>query len=90
MRSLIGAFAAGNPVRFHDPSGAGYRFLVDRVLEIDPLNPQIAARLLRQLASWRRYDSQRQGLMREAIERVLASEGLSRDSYEVAARSQAG
>ncbi len=89
VRSLIGAFTAGNPVRFHDPSGTGYRFLVERVLELDPINPQIAARLLRQLAPWRRYDAHCQALMRQALEQVLAREGLSRDSYEVVARSLA-
>ena len=87
VRSLIGAFCSGNPIRFHDPSGAGYRFLADRVLEIDPANPQIAARLLRQMARWRRYDEQRQDLMRAELERVLAREDLSKDSYEVASRS---
>ena len=87
VRSLIGAFCSGNPVRFHDRTGAGYCFLADRVLEIDPVNPQIAARLLRQMARWRRHDAARQWLMRAELERVLAREDLSKDSYEVASRS---
>jgi len=87
--SLIGAFSGSNPVRFHDPSGRGYRFLADRVLELDPLNAQIAARLLRRLAPWRRYDSHRQDLMRAELERVLSRQALSKDSYEVASRSLA-
>jgi aminopeptidase N len=87
VRSLIGAFATGNPVRFHRADGAGYRFLADRVLELDPLNPQIASRLLRGLIRWRRYDAGRQALMRSELERVLRSESLSRDSYEVASKA---
>jgi aminopeptidase N len=87
VRALIGAFAAGNPVRFHAPDGSGYRFLCDRVLELDPLNPQVAARLLRSLARWRRYDAARQALMQGQLQRVLAAGPLSRDLYEVAARS---
>jgi aminopeptidase N len=87
VRSLIGAFATGNPVRFHDPSGAGYRFLADRVLELDPLNPQVASRLLRGLIRWRRFDAGRQALMRAELERVLGSEALSKDSYEVASKA---
>ncbi len=86
VRALIGAFA-GNVVRFHASDGAGYTFLADRVLELDPLNPQVAARMLRVMARWRRYDPARQALMRHELERVATAPGLSRDSYEVAAKS---
>ena len=84
VRSLIGAFAAGNPLRFHAPDGSGYTFLVDKVLELDGINPQIAARLLRNLARWRRLDPARQALVRRQLERVLTRPGLSRDVHEVA------
>ena len=90
VRSLIGAFATGNPVRFHAADGSGYGFLVDRVLELDPANPQIAARLLRALSRWRRFDSARQALMRGQLERVAGTAGLSKDVYEIAARSLEG
>ncbi len=46
IRALVASFASGNPARFHDPSGAGYRFLADQILLIDGFNPMIAARLL--------------------------------------------
>jgi aminopeptidase N len=87
VRALIGVFAAGNPVRFHAADGSGYRFLVDRVLELDPLNPQVASRMLRIMARWRRYDPQRQALMQGELRRVLAAESVSRDLYEIAAKS---
>ena len=87
VRALIGSFCNQNPARFHAADGSGYRFLVERVLAIDPLNPQIAARLLRAIAHWRRYDPTRQGLMRAELERVVGTEGISRDLYEVAAKS---
>ncbi len=83
VRSLIGAFATGNPVRFHAQDGAGYRFLAERILELDPLNPQIAARLLHPMTRWRRYDPVRQDLMRQQLERIADGEGLSNDLYEV-------
>ncbi len=89
VRSLVGAFCMGNQHRFHSADGAGYGFLADRVLELDPLNPQIAARLLHAMARWRRFDSARQGLMRAALERVLGGENLSKDVYEVASKSLA-
>ena len=55
MRSLVGGFAMGNPARFHDPSGAGYRFLADQILMIDAFNPVAAARMVDPLAGWARY-----------------------------------
>jgi aminopeptidase N len=86
VRSLIGAFAAGNPLRFHAPDGSGYTFLVDRVLELDGINPQIAARLLRNLSRWRRLDPARQALVKAQLERIGQQPEISRDLHEVAAR----
>ena len=87
VRALIGAFCAGNQLRFHDPAGAGYEFLASRILELDALNPQVAARLLAPLGQWRRFDTLRQEMIRNQLERVLAKSGLSRDVYEVASKS---
>jgi aminopeptidase N len=87
VRALIGAFCNQNPARFHAADGSGYSYLVERVLALDPLNPQIAARLLRAIARWRRYDPARQALMKAGLERVAGSSGISRDLYEVAAKS---
>lgn len=88
--SLIRAFSSGNPVHVHEPSGAGYRFLADRVLGLDPINPRIAAHLLCQMARWRLIDPERQGLTRVELERVLAAEDLAKNSYEVASWSLNG
>ena len=89
VRALVGAFAQGNPVRFHAASGEGYAFLADRVLELDPLNPQVAARMLGPMTRWRRFDPARQALLRAQLERVLGRPGLSRDVFEVASKSVA-
>ena len=88
VRSLISVFST-NQVRFHDASGEGYRFLTDKVVELDAINPQIAARLARVLVSWRRYDAQRQHMMKAQLERILAVEKISRDLYEIASKSLA-
>lgn len=87
MRALIGTFAAGNPVCFHAVDGSGYRFLTDQVLGLDPLNPQVASSLMRIMARWRRYDSRRRALMQGQLQRVLDSERVSTDLYEIAAKS---
>jgi len=89
VRSLVGAFCSGNSIRFHDISGEGYRFLADRVLELNALNPQVAARLLRIMTQWQRYDESRQLLMRGQLERILGIEGVSKDVYEIASKSLA-
>ncbi|HLK26624.1 MAG TPA: DUF3458 domain-containing protein, partial [Caulobacteraceae bacterium] len=86
FRSLVQAFASGNPARFHDPSGAGYRFVADQVLAIDPVNPNMAARLVETLCGWRRYGPDLGGRMRAELERVAGAEGLSKNVYEVASR----
>jgi aminopeptidase N len=87
VRALIGAFAQGNPARFHDPSGAGYEFLADHVMAIDPMNPQIAARLVSAFTLWKRYDEKRKALMKEQLERILKTPGLSKDVYEIVSKS---
>ena len=88
VRALIGAFT-GNPAVFHDASGAGYKLLADFVLRLDETNPQIAARLVTALGHWRRFDAARQGLMKAALERILAREHLSPNTYELAAKALA-
>lgn len=87
VRALIGAFCAGNHYRFHDISGAGYTFLTDMVLELNTTNPQIAARLVSPMTSWRKYNTARQELMKGQLERILAADNLSGDVYEMAKKS---
>jgi aminopeptidase N len=87
VRALIGAFSQGNPVRFHDPGGAGYVFLADHVLAIDPMNPQIAARLANPFTSWKRYDEKRKALMKAQLERIVNAPRLSKDVHEVVSKS---
>ncbi len=90
VRSLIGAFCSSNQWQFHAVDGAGYRFLADHVLALDPVNPQIAARLLTPLTLWRRYDRQRRHLMREQLARIAARPDLSPDVAEIVGRSLDG
>jgi aminopeptidase N len=90
VRALIGAFAQGNQVRFHDASGAGYTLLADEVIALDRLNPTTAARLVQPLGAWRRHDPARQALMREQLERILAVPSLSKNTYEMVSKSIAG
>ncbi|MBM9520087.1 aminopeptidase N [Desulforhopalus vacuolatus] len=89
VRSLIGSFASANHVRFHAPDGGGYSFLADRILELNGINPQIAARLCSPLINWRRYEPGRTALMKAELERIASAKKLSRDVYEVVSKSLA-
>ena len=87
VRALVASFASGNQVRFHDPSGSGYRFLADTIIALDPMNTQIAARLVPPLGQWRRFDPARQALMKQELQRVLDTPDLSKGTFEMASRS---
>ena len=88
LRSLVGSFSM-NQWAFHDTSGAGYRFVADMMLAADRINPQTAARMVAPLGRWRRFEPGRAALMRAALERIVATPGLSKDVYEQASKSLA-
>ena len=87
VRALVASFASGNQVRFHDPSGSGYRFLADTIIALDPTNSQVAARLVPPLGQWRRFEPARQALMKQELQRILDAPGLSKGTFEMATRS---
>ncbi|WP_138379630.1 aminopeptidase N [Luteithermobacter gelatinilyticus] len=87
VRALVSAFCAQNPVNFHDRSGRGYEFLADILEQLDPINPQISAGLVRPLTRWKVYDAERQDLMRQTLERILSFKDLSPDVYEIVSKS---
>ena len=89
VRALIGSLAAANPLAFHRADGAGYRFLADQILELDPKNPQLAARLATRLSRWQRYDPGRRQQQKEQLQRLAAAPQLSRDVRELVEKSLA-
>ncbi len=86
-RSLLAPFANANMTAFHRPDGTGYEFFADQVLALDEFNPQIAARLLTLLNNWRMFDAKRSGKAKKALQRIAASDGLSRDLQEIVDRT---
>ena len=88
-RSVIFSFCSGNPGAFHRPDAAGYVFWSDRVIELDALNPQVAARLARGLDRWSKLAEPYRSAAREAIARVAARPDLSKDTHEVVTRALA-
>jgi aminopeptidase N len=87
LRALVSSFANFNPARFHDPSGAGYRFLADQIIAVDRFNPMTAARLVDPLGGWKRLRPELGKLMKAELERIVAIEGLSKNVYELATRA---
>jgi aminopeptidase N len=79
VRALLGSFCAGNLTGFHTADGSGYRLLTDRLAEIDPANPQLAARLAAGLRSWQIFDAKRQAQAKAAMNALFERDGLSPD-----------
>src|SRR5947209_397812 len=88
LRSLAGTFS-GNHGAFHSADGRGYAFLADMIIAADKLNPQVAARMVPAFGRWRRFEPKRAELMREALERIVATPDLSKDVFEQASKSLA-
>ncbi len=81
-RNLIGGFLNNNPVNFHDKSGAGYRFAGEILRELNSSNPQVASRLIDPLLKFRKYDEERQVLIRKELEQLKAMDNLAKDLFE--------
>ncbi len=86
VRALIGGFAQ-NLVAFHQLSGEGYAFLAEQVILLNASNPQIAARIITPLTRWKKYDPERQKLMRHYLTEIKQTPNLSKDVYEIVSKS---
>lgn len=86
VRAVVGAFIQVNHRHFHAVDGSGYAFLSDMLIQVDAINPQIAARLATPFTRWQRLNAPRQALMQEQL-RQLAGMTLSRDLREVVEKS---
>ena len=89
VRALIHAFALANPKEFNRTDGAGYDFIADTVLALDRKNPQLAARLLSALKSWRMLEPRRRAMAEKALQRVAAAPAPSPDVADIVQRALA-
>ncbi len=87
VRALIGTFASANPVAFNHPDGVGYDLVGDTILQLDRINPQVAARLTGVFKSWRALESGRRDKSQQALQRIVDSQNLSQDTLEIAIKS---
>ncbi len=86
-RSLIFSFCNGNPSQFHAADGSGYAFWAEQVIALNKLNPQVAARLVRTLDHWKKYQPALKKQMQAALQKVAAAKELSKDVQEVVVRA---
>ena len=86
-RALLGGFCRENPAAFHRSDAAGYVFWAERVLELDAINPQLAARLARAMDRWSVLAEPWRSAAREAVSRVAAAPKLSNDLREIVSKS---
>lgn len=85
VRSLIGAFARSNPTQFHHETGRGYAFVAKQVIKLNKTNPQLAARTCGAFNGWRSLEcKQRQKLIKAQLKKILETENLSADVFEIA------
>jgi aminopeptidase N len=87
MRSLLSTLFAFNPAAFHRTDAAGYVLWADKLMELDTINPQVAARLARVMDRWASLAEPYRGAAREAIARVAAKPDLSNDVREVVSKA---
>jgi aminopeptidase N len=87
VRALVGAFAHSNPTQFNRADGAGFDFLADTILALDPKNPQLAARMATAFRTWRTLEAGRQAKAQAALQRMKASANLSRDLSDIVERA---
>jgi aminopeptidase N len=86
VRSVIGAFAMGNPTGFNRKDGAGYALLADAIIAIDPKNPQLAARILTAMRTWRSLEGGRAAKAEAQLSRIAATQSLSSDVADIVTR----
>ena len=86
FRSLIGAFAFNNPRCFHSEDGAGYKIVADWVKKIDPVNPQLAARLCTAFETVDRLENKRKDIIKSSLKRIRYSDNISKDTLDISAR----
>ena len=81
--ALLRSFCAANPRHFHAADGSGYALAAEVIIELQAMNPQVAARLARSFDRWRQFDAGRRQHAQAALERIAACEDLARGVAEI-------
>ena len=87
IRALISTFSRFNQLRFHAGDGSGYEFIAEQVLRLDPLNPQIAARLVSVFNNWEKFTETHKTKMNYQLKRIVKTPKLSGDVFEIVSKA---
>lgn len=87
LRSVLGVLAFANPSLFHLKNGKGYQLIGEYVIKLNNINRQMASYLARAFEQWKRYDIERQALMKKQLELIINEPGISPDVYEVVSKA---
>jgi aminopeptidase N len=87
VRALIGAFASANMSQFASADGSGFDLVGRVIIELDAINPQVAARMAASFKSWRVLESGRRKLAERTLKMIVSSKDLSRDTFEIVSKS---
>ena len=82
VRSLIGVFAR-NYKYFHAKDGSGYKFVCDKIIEIDKINPQMSSGLMSAFKIYKKLNETNQKMMKVELERIISIESLSKNCFEI-------
>ena len=85
FRAVLGSLAM-NTAGFHHESGNSYKMMADWLIKLDAANPQTTARMCSAFETWRRFDGNRQSLIRSELQRIASTKDLSRDTAEMVGR----
>ena len=80
IRSVIGSFSR-NSLQFHCKEG--YQLFTEVIIELDRLNPQIAARFVGIYNHWRRFTQKYSSLQKNELNSIINRKELSDDVYEI-------
>ncbi len=86
VQSLLGSFSRANPSGFHRADGGGYQLLAETLIQVDPLNPQLAARLSTGFNGWSRLEEGRKVKAQQTLARLAERESNSRGLAEMLSR----
>ncbi len=86
VRSLLGTFAMANPTGFHRIDGMAYEFFADEIIALDSQNPQVAARIMTSVRSWRALEANSREKLRNSIAKISRMAGISRDLADITRR----
>lgn len=82
LRSLVGVFSR-NYKYFHAKDGSGYRFITDKIIDIDKINPQMSSALGGAFKIYKKLNDQNKKMMKKELERVVSTRSISKNLYEI-------